>query len=132
MSIRYLFNTVLTLAAGFLVVATQAFAPGTIVWLGFGIGIGATVLSAGIITRRVGLAQRLFGVAALLIGAWLIVESLVFAPATVLWLSFASAIALVALALSGLAAHELTTERVVHSFEVEHAPANREREPVAA
>jgi hypothetical protein len=60
----------------------------------------------------------------------MIVESLVFAPTTVLWLSFASAIALVALALSGLTAHELTTERVVHSFEVEHAPASRE--PVAA
>lgn len=36
-----------------------------------------------------------------------------------LWLGFAAAAALVAIAVFGLTAHELTTERVVHSLEVD-------------
>ena len=42
------------------------------------------------------------------------------------WLGFASGVALVALAFTGLTIHELSTERVVHSFEVH--PSARERE----
>ena len=48
-----------------------------------------------------------------------------------MWLGFASAVALVALAIVGLTIHEVTTERVVHSIQVEHEPALR-RDPLAA
>lgn len=137
MSTRFLFNLILAVAAGFLVVATQAFAPVTVAWITFGIAVGTVMLSTGALALRTGLVQRLLTAAALIIGIWTIVASLVFFPTTVVWLGFASALALVGLAVVGLILHELTTERVVHSLEVGYAPrAERERtnarEPIAA
>jgi membrane-associated phospholipid phosphatase len=131
MRIRYLYNIALGLAAGFLVVATQAFAPTTVAWLTFAIAAGVTALSVGIAPLRTGLVQRVLSVASTVLGAWTIVASLVFAPTTVLWLGFASALAFVGLAVIGLTAHELTTERVVHSLEVERSPRIG-HEPAAA
>jgi hypothetical protein len=125
MSARYMSNLTLLLAAGFLVVATQAFAPGAIAWITFGVAIGFTCVGAAMLAHRRP-AQRVVGCLIAVIGAWTIVASLVFVPTTVLWLGFASALGVVALATAGLTAHELGTERVVHAIEVQ------EREPVAA
>lgn len=125
MSTRYLSNLVLTLMAGFLVVATQAFAPGTVAWLTFAIAVPALLIGLSLTLRRFSGVQRALGGIIAALSAWTIVASLVFAPTTALWLGFASAVALVALGIAGLTAHELTTERVVHSLEVE-------REPMAA
>jgi hypothetical protein len=129
MSIRYLSNLALMIAAAFLVVATQAFLAGTVAWLTFGIAAGLTLLSAYMLIGRHGIAQRMVGGLGAVLGAWTIVASLVFVPATVVWLGFASAIAFVVLGIAGLTAHELTTERVVHSLAVEREPG---RQPVAA
>jgi hypothetical protein len=128
MNTRFLYNMLVAVSAGFLVVATQAFIPVTVAWLTFGIAAGITIAAAVTIALRVGLVQRILSTLTVGLGAWTIVASLVFAPTTVVWLGFASAIAFVALAVGGLTAHELTTERVVHSFEV-HA---RDHEPVTA
>jgi hypothetical protein len=88
----------------------------------------ATIVALGTLPARVGWTQRaLPGVTALL-GGWTVVASLVFLPTTVVWLGFASAAAIVALAVAGLTAHELV-ERVVHSLEV--APS-AQPEPVTA
>ncbi len=125
MSTRYLYNLALTLAAAFLVVATQAFTPATVASLTFAMAIGFAVVSLAMLLSRTGIVQRALSGVAAAIGGWTIVASLVFPVATVVWLGFASAIALVALGVAGLTVHELTTERVVHSIEVE-------REPVAA
>lgn len=134
MRIRFAYNMLLTVIAGFLVVATQAFLPVTVAWLSFAVGVAAVVLAAGSIALRTGLIQRILGGAALLIGAWTVVASLIFAPTTVVWLGFASALALVALGVTGLIAHELKTERVVHSLAVDRAPlgAEHNRQPIAA
>jgi hypothetical protein len=129
MRIRYLYNMVLAVAAGFLVVVTQAFAPVPVAWLTFAIAVGATLFSAGMLVLPVGIVQRVLSGVSAIIGVWTIVASLVFAPTTVVWLGFASAIALVALAVGGLTVHELTTERVVHSLEVQRGAS---REPIAA
>lgn len=131
MRIRYLSNLVLALVAGFLVVATQAFALPTVKWLTFAIAIGATVISLGTGAVRIPLAQRLISAVAAVIGVWTIVASLVFSLHTVMWLGFASAVALVGLAVIGLTVHELSTERVVHSIEVEQS-SRAPREPLAA
>jgi hypothetical protein len=133
MSIRYIYNVALALAAGFLVVATQSFTAGTIVALVFAISVGATVLSAAVIPFRIGLVQRALAAVALVIGAWTIVASLVFSDVTVKWLGFSSALALVGLAFIGLTAHELRTERVVHSLEVARgSEAAKSGEPLVA
>jgi hypothetical protein len=133
MRIRFAYNMLLTVIAGFLVVATQAFAPVAVAWLSFAIAVSVVLLSAGSIALRAGLIQRILGGIALLIAAWTVVASLVFAPTTVVWLGFASAVALVVLGVTGLIAHELKTERVVHSLAVERAPlAEHDRQPIAA
>ncbi len=129
---RYLTNIVLALLAGFLVVASMAFAPAVLTWLMLGIGAAslAIVGPAGLALRRRGILQRgLDGIVAVL-GAWTIVAGLVFAGATVTWLGFSAAIAIVAMAVIGLTAHELSTERVVHSLEV-HAGTREMEHPLA-
>lgn len=128
MSTRFFYNTLLAIAAGFLVVATQAFLPVTVAWITFGIAAGITLAGLVTVSLPVGLPQRILSGLAVGLGIWTIVASLVFAPTTVVWLGFASAIAFVALAFGGLTAHELRAERVVHSLEV----SSREREPIAA
>jgi hypothetical protein len=128
MRTRFFYNSLLALTAGFLVVATQAFAPVAVAWITFGIAVGITAVALAMIPLRTGLIQRGLSGLTVILGAWTIVLSLVFAPTTVVWLGFASAIAFVVLAFAGLTAHELTTERIVHSLDVR----TREREPVTA
>lgn len=131
MSIRYLSNLVLALIAGFLVVATQAFDLFAVKWLVFAIATGATVLSLGTLVMDRNIIQRVVSLSAGVVGGWTIVASLVFGLSTVMWLGFAGALALIGLAIVGLTAHEFSTERVVHSLEVESEPSMR-RYPVAA
>lgn len=126
MSIRYLSNLALTLIAGFLIIATQAFLLPVVAWIGFGLSIALLALGAATMLIPP-LAQRVMGGTVAVIATWTIVASLVFAPATAMWLIFASAIAMTALGVAGLSLHELRTERVVHSLEVTGAAA-RERE----
>jgi hypothetical protein len=121
MNSRYLTNATLIVAGAFLVVASQAFAVPTFKWLMLGVGAVAVLLAGGIFQTSRGPAQNsLDGIIGML-GAWTIVASLVFAGVTTTWLGFASGAAFVALSLAGLTLHELSTERVVHSFEVHTA-----------
>jgi hypothetical protein len=128
MRTRFFYNSLLALTAGFLVVATQVFTPVAVAWITFGIGVGITLAALAVLRLRTGLVQRVLSGLTVGLGAWTIVASLVFAPTTVIWLGFASALAFVGLAFAGLTAHELTTERIVHSLDI---PV-REREPIAA
>jgi hypothetical protein len=123
MNSRYLSNMALALLGGFLIVTSQAFAVGTFCWLMLGVGIATLVITApAIAIGSRGAAQRGLDYVFTLLGAWTIIASQVFAGGAVTWLGFASGAALVALGIAGLSAHELSTERVVHSFEL-HASA---------
>jgi hypothetical protein len=126
MNSRFLTNTALTILGAFTVVASMVWAPTTFMWLMLGAGILATALSGTIAVRRRGRAQRSLDAVVGVLGAWTIVASLVFAGSVVTWLGFASGIAFLALALTGLTLHELITERVVHSFEVRTPVEERE------
>jgi hypothetical protein len=108
----------------------QAFALSTFSWLMLGVGIATVVIAApAIAIRSRGPMQRGLDYLFSLLGAWTIVASQVFAGTALTWLGFASGAALVALALVGRSVHELSTERVVHSFELrESAPSESERE----
>jgi hypothetical protein len=133
-STRYMSNLALILGASFLVVATQVFVPDTVVWLTFAISLGVLLVSMGLIfAPKMGIHQRVVGGVIAALAAWMIVASLVFAPATVLWLGFGIALAYVGAGVLGLTIHELTTERVVHSLEIERLPAETvSRERIAA
>ena len=116
MSTSFVTNTIFAVTAGFLVVASQAFASPTTAWIAFGIAIGilAVACLAQTDASRGRLQRTLDGVIAL-VSAWTIVASVVFHGATVKWLSTAEALALVALGLAGLTYNELREQKAVHA-----------------
>ena len=119
MSTRYLTNVVLGLAAGFVIVATQVFAPHVTAWLAFGItGVGVlAMMGATALLRSRGYVQRVLDGMVAVLAAWTIVESLVFQGTVMTWLTFSAACGMLVLAVCGLTIHELSTERVVHTLE---------------
>jgi hypothetical protein len=82
------------------------------------------VIGAAQLDRSRGLTQRALDALTGALGIWTVVASVVFSGATLTWLSFSEGLGFVGLALAGLVAHELVTERVVHALE---APAARDR-----
>jgi hypothetical protein len=126
MNSRYLSNTALMVASAFLVVVSQTFGASVFEWIMLGIGVLAVLSSGGVLLRSRGRVQQSLDGTIGVLGAWTIVASLVFAGSTVIWLGFASGIALFALALLGLTLHEFSTERVVHSIEVRTGLAEQE------
>jgi drug/metabolite transporter (DMT)-like permease len=126
MNSRYLTNAALILAGAFLVVASQAFGALSFEWIMLGIGALAVLTTGAVLSRSRGRTQRSLDGTIGVLGAWTIVASLVFAGSTVIWLGFASGVALFALGLLGLTLHELSTERVVHSIEVQTAMSEPE------
>jgi hypothetical protein len=127
MRIRYLSYLSLAVAAAFLVVATVAFQASTVDALAFGMGVGMFVVSAGLaVGYRHDLPPLVIGACIAAVSAWTILASLVFSDSTVSDLAYASGLAIAALSVAGLTAHELGAERVVHSLEV------RESKPQSA
>jgi hypothetical protein len=119
MRIRFISWVALAVAAAFLVVASTAFALPDIVELALGVGIGMLVVSLGIASRhRENVPTLITSLSVAVVSAWMIVASQVFSQATVQNVTLASSLAIAALALTGLTINELSSERVVHSFEV--------------
>jgi hypothetical protein len=115
MSTRFVSNAVVVLAAGFIVVASQAFSPATSGWIAFGIAIGILAVAClAQADRSRGLAQRVLDGVAAVVSGWTIVASVVFHGTALLWLSAGEGITLVALAYAGLAVDELWRRPVVH------------------
>ena len=132
MSTRYITNVALMIGAGFLVVATQAFGAPAAATLTFAVTIGLTAVSLFMVAATKSIAQRAVGGVGVVLGAWTIVASLVFASATAATLGFAGALAFVVLGLIGLTLHELSAERVVHALEVVTKAPRRNGKAVAA
>jgi hypothetical protein len=127
MSPRFITNMALALAGGFLVVASQAFSPGRTGWLAFGIGIGVVVvLGAAQLDSERGSIQRALDLATGGLAIWTIVASVVFTGTTLTWLSFGEALGFVAVALAGLTAHELSSERIVQAVAMKPAEAREQ------
>lgn len=119
MRIRFISWLATAVAAAFLVVASASFTSLTaIAWIAFGIGIGTLVVSAGVAYRyRDHMPTLVTGVLTAAVSGWTIVASLVFSPSTVQNLALAGSLAITGLALTGLTAHELSSEGVAHSLE---------------
>lgn len=123
MSLRYALGTLFALAGGFLIVASLTFTSGIASWLAFGVGTGVTVLSAAALTRY-GATRRSLGYAAgFAVGLWMLIAALLFTGDTGSWLVFADGAALALVALTDLARHEISTERVVHTLDVREGRA---------
>lgn len=118
LSSRFQLDSLFVVAGAFLTVASMTWAASTAGWTAFGVSTGVTVLataSAALAKRNSArLGHGLLGLVAL----WSLVAAVSFSGPALTWLVFADAIAVGVLALADLAAHEATTERIVHSLEV--------------
>ena len=124
LSTRFGVDVLGILAGGFLAVTAVAFTAPTAGWVGFGVFTGLTVLGgvgAALATRR---GARIGHGALGLVGLWSLIAALVFTGGTMTALLFADALAVALVALVDLAAHEMTTERVVHQLEVHNTPSS--------
>jgi hypothetical protein len=112
MTIGRLFaNIVLGLVAIFLIIASLVFSAGVAGWLMFSVALGVVALTGvAQLDRRARLAEHAIDGATGTLAIWATVASVVFAGATVSWLSFAEAIGFVLLAFAGIAA---ATQRLV-------------------
>ena len=117
MRIDFISRLALLLVAGFLIVATQVWAGGTLEWLFIVGGIVMIGLAAGALGMAPGPQRSLDGLLGVL-GVWSIVQAIVFEGSTLEWVSFATAAVAALIATVGLTVHELTTERVVHELSV--------------
>jgi hypothetical protein len=123
MSLRFATNIAVMIAGGVVVVFSQAVGPGVTSWIAFGVALGilATLALAQVDGSR-GLAQRALDALCGALAVWTVVASAVFTGGTVMWLSFGEGLGFAALALAGLIAHELSTERVVHALAIQERP----------
>lgn len=120
MSLRFATNIALMIAGGVVVVFSQAIRPGVTSWITFGVALGIlAMLALAQVDRSRGLAQRAVDALCGTLAVWTVVASAVYTGDTVKWLSFGEGLGFAALALGGLIAHELTTERVVHALAVQ-------------
>ena len=117
MRLHFISRLALLLMAAFGVVATQVWT-GETLELMFVIGGALAIALAAADTIAAGVAQLALDGLIALLGAWTVVEALVFGGAELKWWSFGSACALAGLSVIGLAIHEMTTERVVHELSV--------------
>jgi hypothetical protein len=124
MSERFISNAAIGIAGAVVVVASQAFSVSRTGWLTFGVSLGALALLAiAQRDRSRGRIQGMLDVATGALALWSAVASVVYSGTTLKWLSFSEGLALVGLAIVGLIAHELMTERIVHQFEAVPADA---------
>jgi hypothetical protein len=114
--VSYAWWLTVAVAAAFLVVATAAFSLSVITALAFAIGIGALLVPSGVAYYgRTHVVSVYPAVLVALISAWTVVASLVFAQSTVQHLALGSSLAIGALAVFGLTAHEVLLERAALS-----------------
>lgn len=73
--------------------------------------------------RARGGVQRVLDAGTGVLALWSAVASAVYTGTTLNWLSLGEALGFVGLAVVGLVAHELKTERIVHAFEATPADA---------
>jgi peptidoglycan/LPS O-acetylase OafA/YrhL len=117
MRMHFISRLALLLVAGFLVVASQVWTSGTLEWL-FIVGGAVMVLVAAIDAEAMSRSQRGLDAVIALLGIWSIVQAIVFNGNELKWFSFATGVALAALAAIGLIIHENSTERIVHELTV--------------
>lgn len=121
MRLHFISRLALLTIGSFLVVATQVgtWTTGNLDWM-FYVGGGLAILIAAGDTLLDDIRQRGLDFVIALMGAWMIVETLVLSATDLQWWRFGSAVALAGLSMIGLVIHEWSTERVVHELRVTH------------
>jgi len=121
MSSHYLTCLPIAILGGFLVVVSQAFGPPVLGWVAFGVAIGViTIPVLAQLDRQRGRVQRVIDAGIVALGALLIVFGLVGSGTAVTWLTFAFALGLVTLGVTGLTLHDVAIWRGQHRLEALH------------
>jgi hypothetical protein len=128
MNRRFISNVGLAVAGATVAVASQAFTASVTGWLMFGLSLGALVLLAIVRRDSERGIQGLLDIAIGALAVWSAVASVVYTGTMLTWLSFAEAIGFVVLAVLGLVAHEVRTERTLHALEPIPGEAREEDE----
>jgi hypothetical protein len=127
LSPRFALDNLFLVAGAFLAIAAMTWTIGVAHWVAFGVSAGVLVIAgvSAALARRGSRAtgHGLVGLAAL----WSLIAALVFSGSTLTWMVFYNAILVGVLALGDLAAHEATTENVVHQLEVLDGKAAEKR-----
>lgn len=118
LSYRFLLDSLYVIAGAFLALAAMAWSAGTAGWTAFGVSVGVTVTAAVSAALAKKTSHRFGHGLIALVALWSLVAALAFSGPALTWLVFADAIAVGVLGLADLAAHEATTERIVHQLEV--------------
>jgi cytochrome b len=118
LSSRFLLDSLFVVAGAFLTVAAMTWSASTAGWTAFGVSAAVTVFAAVSAAAARQRSRRLGHGLLGLVALWSLVAAVAFSGPALTWLVFADAIAVGVLALADLAAHEATTERIVHSLEV--------------
>jgi hypothetical protein len=112
MTSRFVSNLLVLLAGALLTCASLGMSIEAAGWIGLGVGaITALSTLVAFAVRGRGLLQRLLDGVLVLLGAWTVVASRAFAgDGSLKWLMFSAGVALLALAVQGLIAHEVMLE----------------------
>jgi hypothetical protein len=125
LSSRFLVDGLYIVAGAFLTVAAMAWSAGTAGWTAFGVSVGIAVIAAASAALATKAAHRIGHGVIALVAVWSLLAALIFSGSMLTWFVFGDAIALGVLALADLASHEASTERVVHSLEVQDLAGSR-------
>src|ERR1700733_179153 len=115
LSLRFALDNLFVLGAAFLAGSAMAFSAAVAGWLAFGVSTGLAVVAAASMATAHRTGQRIGHGVGGLVALWSLIGVLT-------WLVLADAIALGVVALADLAAHEVSTENVVHRLEVTSTP----------
>ncbi len=118
LSLRFALDNLFVLGAAFLAVSVMAFSATVAGWLAFGVSTGLVVVAAASMATARRTGQRIGHGVVGLVALWSLIAALIFTGGLLTWLVLADAIALGVVALADLAAHEVSTENVVHRLEV--------------
>lgn len=117
MSTRYLTGMLLALLGGFVVVASQGLASATVGWIAFAVAVAAaTVTVLAQLDRSRGTVQRTLDAVTFAVAGLMMAFALTASGQAVSWLSFAFAVGIVALAVSGLTMNEISNWRATHNL----------------
>lgn len=118
LSARFILDGLYVIAGAFLTVAAMAWSTGIAGWTAFGVSTGIAVVAAVSAALAKKVSHRSGHAVIALVALWSLIAALVFSGPALMWLVFADAIAVGVLGLADLAAHEATTERIVHQLDV--------------
>ena len=137
MSSKFITGALTAILAGFVVVVSQAFSPGVLSWVAFGITAGVIVM---VVVSQLdparGAIQRVLDGCSVVVGGLLIGFGLAASGSAVTWLVFAFALGLVGTGVVGLCLNEVANWRSQHQLAELHwlhpEPVTAEDRPQAA